>query len=876
MSRTQKHWWIVPVVALAMANADESARAAGQDDKAAGGVNASQITAITALAEAAPRDASQAAAPAQRPLAQDATQPDTDFPIWFLKSTRLIDPRLRPSAGIRVPRVSPREGGPLLFPNFPENDPGFVGGQTMPWSIRGSLGLFSVDRERDSSRFQEYRDVRDGTTAGLEAHFRDNRSVFNLLGRQLGRRDQDLTMDGALVGKFLWSAFYDETPHTYAFGAKSLYTGLGTNVLSIADSIQLDLQNSTTLPQATAKLTDYFNQQGQSFDASLRRQKTGVDVTLLSAYPFALKAGFSNESRDGTQLASASFAFYDFSEIPFPVKYDTRELKVTAERARPESRLYWSATYRASDFIDRFQTLTFDNPLRAVDSLGTYTTTFQRGPATGALALPPSNTYQEGSTSVVIKDLPLRSTLNALVSAGYLRQDEALMPFSTNSAVTLSSTTNPSFNATDLAGLPRRTAKTAMNTDTVHVRWTGTLTPKVHFNQQYRLYKLTNHEQPFEMLMFVREDQDPRFPETAGASYRTVLADFTKHTSTSEISYDAPADTHLSATYTFERMNRSFREVAWMNDNKAKVAVDTRRFGMLDLKSWYEFTNRTAAPYDNNQYNDVQGNPVGRPILPLLRKFDEAAYHKHEWQGMVTAYVNDATSVSGHVELVGTNYTDSPFGVLWDRRHAYGVDVTYAPSARWNVFADAGLERVQYEQGARSWRAPSPASAAAPFAPEPGFDSFSNWTALATDIYSSAGLGFEFFIVPEKLRLNMQYTYARSDGQEEFTSPLGTSAADDTNLFVPLPFTDVDDTVWHTFNPEIEYTLSKQVSLSAGWHYEKWRSADYTTDGFVNVNNYQTFFPFSTNANGLAMETGGFLPPPYRVNVLYVRMKVGF
>src|SRR6185295_6761924 len=103
MSRIQRHMWMVALVVLAMANADESARAAGEDDKTA------------------PTDASQAAPSEQRPLAQDASQPDTDFPVWFLKSTRLIDPRLRPSAGIRVPGVSPREGGPLLFPNFPEN-----------------------------------------------------------------------------------------------------------------------------------------------------------------------------------------------------------------------------------------------------------------------------------------------------------------------------------------------------------------------------------------------------------------------------------------------------------------------------------------------------------------------------------------------------------------------------------------------------------------------------------------------------------------------------------------------------------------------------------------------------------------------------------
>jgi hypothetical protein len=242
---------------------------------------------------------------------------------------------------------------------------------------------------------------------------------------------------------------------------------------------------------------------------------------------------------------------------------------------------------------------------------------------------------------------------------------------------------------------------------------------------------------------------------------------------------------------------------------------------------------------------------------------------------MATAYLSDATSIAGHVQLARTTYTDSPFGVLWDRRHSYGADLTYAPSARWNLFADVGFERMRYEQGARTWTAPVPASASNPFNPTPGFASNSNWTATPLDDYYSAGLGFEVLLAREKLRLHTQYTYSRSDGREDFASPLGV-AADDLNPFVPQPFTEVDDTEWHTLNPELDYTPSDHLALSAGWHYEKWRINDYTYDGFTYVTNFQTLFPFPPLPLGLAMETGGLLPPPYRTNVFYVRIKVGF
>jgi hypothetical protein len=46
-----------------------------------------------------------------------------------------------------------------------------------PWSVRGSLALFGVDDQRVSSKLQEFRDLRDGFTAGLEAHYREGRGT---------------------------------------------------------------------------------------------------------------------------------------------------------------------------------------------------------------------------------------------------------------------------------------------------------------------------------------------------------------------------------------------------------------------------------------------------------------------------------------------------------------------------------------------------------------------------------------------------------------------------------------------------------------------------------------------------------------------------
>jgi len=796
------------------------------------------------------------------PSQEDVTATGTLYPPWSLRSTRQIDPRVRPNLGKRVlTSYHPIKGGPLLYPTFSPLTPDYLEEQTArPWSLRASTAFFAVSDERASSKLQEYRDLSDGFTAGLEAKYRRGNTAFNLVGRQLGRDDQDLRLDVGSAGKVQLSALYDEIPHRFAFGATSLYGGIGSSHLTIPDSIQADLQNSTSNANLAQKAGAYVSSQGVSIDEELRRKQAGAEVVLLATYPLVAKASFSNESRDGLRPYSGSFGFGEFVELPWPVEYDTREARVSLEWAKPESRLQANAAYRYSTFVNHIGSFLFDNPFRISDGAA-LAGTFNAGPVMGRMTLEPSNQYHEGTGSFVIKDLPLRSTFTGLVSLGFMRQDEPLVPFSTNTVDILSSPTLPSFNATDPAGLPRPTARAAIDTQTAHVRWTSGSIGGLHLSAQYRLSRLDNREEPFTFFMFVREDQDVRRPETTGGTYQTVPADYTRHTFTGEAGYDLPRDSRLTLAYTFERMNRVFREVAWMNDNRLKVQFDTRRFGLLDLKSWYQRTNRGTADYRAFQYNEVQGNPLAHPMLPYLRKFDETPYHRNEAQVMATAYVTDSTSLSAHAQYVSTDYIDSPAGLLWDKRYSYGADFTYALTDRLSFFADAGLERVRSQQAGRQWQ---PITIPNPYVGETGLESNSNWTASPYDNYWSAGLGFEADVVPQRLHLNLQYNYSSSDGRHSYTSPRGTGP--DLNPFEPAPFDNVDDIRWQTFDTELEYRHNARLSLSAGYHYEKYQIDDFSYKGFSYTPLYTT---------GVAVLMGGDLPPAYQTNVFFVRLKLG-
>ena len=840
--------------------------------------------------------------------AEDATAPNTLFPPWSLQSTRDIDARFQPNLGMRVPMgYHEITGGPRLYRNFSSVAPDFIGGQTTrPWSLRASVAFLHVEDPRASAKLQEYRDLRNGASVGLDVHHRSGNGFFNLVGRQLGRKDQDVTLDLGMAGAVHGSLFYDEIVHTFAFDSKLLYAGAGTDTLTLPDRIQANLQNSATNAVLATKIAGYVTREAVSIDQSVTRQKIGGDLTLVATYPFVLKASFSNETRDGQRPYSGSFGFGDFVEIPWPVNVNTREFRLNGEWAKPESRVYASGTARVSDFINHVPSFTFDNPYRITDA-GVVAGTFNGGPVQGRMTLEPSNQYYEGSGSLVVKRLPMRSTFNAVVSLGYMRQDEPLVPFSTNTSDILASPVKASFNATDSSGLPRLTAQTALNTQTVHLRWTANPAPRLHLTGQYRLNKLDNHEEPFTFFMFVREDQDIRRPETpnpnntlAGGTFKTVPLAYAKHTATAEAGYDVSPASRLSVFYTFERMNREFREVAWMSDNKVKVAFDARARTWVDLKAWYERTQRKTDVYEFDQFNLAMGNPLGHPMLPWLEKFDEAPFRKNEAQMMATFTLNDAISVSSHALASGTTYDvtplgpvsltsqgltaqttlDNQFGVRWDRHYSYGADITYAPTPRVSVFAHAGLERMRTELAARQW---NNAAASNPYLRETTPVSASNWTSIPFDRYVSSGFGFEASSPADRVHVKVHYSFSRSEGQQSYTSPVGTVgllpgvvaqngtvltpvSANDVNAFVPAAFDNVDNVTWHTFTPELTCKLTHALAVSLGYTYESWKVNDYNYTGF-------SYTPFYTT--GIALLMGSALPPSYHTNVVYLRAKVG-
>jgi hypothetical protein len=798
-------------------------------------------------------------------FAEDATQSDSNFPPWSLYSNQNFDPRVKPNGGLRLP---------LLFPNFSPVVPDYdrTIAATRNWSAKISLAEFGVYLDPLSAKFNEFRDVRNGAVAGVEAHYREGTSYLNVAGRELGRRDEDMNIEGGVAGKYVFSFMDTEVPHNYMFGAASLFSGVGTGNLTISDSIRTDIQNSTSITDADTKLAGYVSQQGQSVNLDLDREKRGADITILRTYPWVIKLGATEESRNGERPWSASFGFADFVEIPWAVHYAQDDFHINAEWAKPESRIYFNAGFRANLFQDRVPSETFSNPFRIKDSAD-LTGSYDGGPATGRLALYPSNQSYEPSAVLVVKELPWDSTLSATLSAAFGYQNEPLLPFSTNTSDTVFNMVGAAFNATDPAALPRQTAEASVNSESLQLRWTAHPSDHLHLNTEYRVFRNDVTTPRFVFADFVREDQDVRTPTnqctepcSANFTFSSLPIGYTRQTATITANYDFGHDNQLGLTYTFENWDRRYREVKYMDDNRIRLTYDSKAKKWLDFKGWYEHTIRTASSYHFNEWHMAEGDGDEYTALPMLHKFDEAPYHKDDIQAMATFTLGSSMSISTHGLFGKTSFDGQTFGVLDNSHQSYGVDYSYDASNWLSFFADYSFEKFHTRLHDRTF---TPGDACDPYTNAPGYASACNWFGVPEDTYNTAGVGVDAYLIPKRFHWTVSYSFSKSHGTQSYSGGGGVD-----NPFVPTNFNNVDSATYNTIDQELEYKFTKTIALDAGYLYELWLDKDYNYDGFNYVNQFSAFNFLPITGTNLLM--GGLLPPEYHANVAYFRLKFGF
>ncbi len=555
-----------------------------------------------------------------------------------------------------------------------------------------TFGVWQRDSDTISSKFLEYRDIPNGGVVpffrmqGLKGDLR-----YDLIGHDVSQKDQRYF--GLLEGKS-WKIDVDYVgvPHSFGNGGKSILTPVaqvdGTE-WRLSDTLQGSFQDSiealparnygTVLPIVQPTL----DTQPSNIDIKLQRNRTKVGFSLMPGEGnFDVGVTYFNERRTGDRTNhGTAFGFNNVVETTDPIRYITQDFGVKATMKGN-----WGVAFggfNVNDFTDKYDTFGWDNPFRATDStsgnayLGPYSTT--AGPATGLLALPPSNQAWNVNGGTTLTFGP-RTRLTADLQFGQWRQNEQqFIPWTTNTAIF-----TPSGQPATTAPLPAANLDGKIDVLALNGFFTTKVTNDFRLNARYRFYQNENKTPQIRFEEgYVRYDavweEIPRISVPYGFDSNYLDAYGT---------YDIGRVVGLEVGYKWKKINRTFRETEHTTENTIRAAADFRFGGGGVARALYEFGSRDFDEYHAIEAEHASFLEPGPPAnQPTLRRYDQAKRDRDRFGAQV-----QWSAPSGVFTLGGSffwnkdEYDDSPVPCI--------VDTEFCPGGEQ---APLGLLEAEYK-----------------------------------------------------------------------------------------------------------------------------------------------------------------------------------
>jgi len=721
------------------------------------------------------------------------------------------------------------------------------------------------DPALSSSKFNEYGDVRDGFyVPRLDVHFDDILGSSNYVSLQSQKavyRDQSYLATFGEYGKFKFQFRYDEIPHIYTNTTRTLFTQTSPGVWSFPAAIRSQLQatSSTNLPSQIAG-TGSFTGQGVvtnfNFLTPSIERKAG---TVLFSYDLTdkwnLNASYFRESEKGLRpiglimnsspSASATSGFG--VELPETINYFNNVVRVGTDYGTRA----WSvqASYLGSFFQNNIHQLSWDNPFAL-----THETTST--PLTGRMALYPDN-HANYLIFAGATDLSKYVRFMASISPGWLGQDTAFLPYTTNTAINTCGDGTQA--CSSLSVLPAPNLSGNKHTLAMNYTFVTTAWKNIELKAAYRHYDY-NNDTP--VRNFTPVEGDINGP---GSDENTPFAFNRKNIEASGEWFFAKKSS-IKAGYQGEWMDRSHRDVAHSFENTFFATGDWVPIKDLLFRVSYRHSDRKPDVYqDDNASDPATGNPVlctdtttitFTANQRCLRRFDESARLRNRGDVLVEYSPTDRITLTAFAGTVQDNYnrpggTNSPvplnfltgsaatvgpyylYGVLKDLSYNWGFDADYALSSQVSFFAEYSYERYHKRMITR-YRTPPGSSPPQNILTCSGCDTANNdWESVAREPVHIYTIGTDthfgrkiYFTTYYSLSAGIGHVFSHPLGDPTITSGTNQFLLTGTNAAVDYPETVNRN---HEFVVVAKYKLTERLSPKLEYRYQQWDYKDYQT-----------------------------------------------
>jgi MtrB/PioB family decaheme-associated outer membrane protein len=650
-------------------------------------------------------------------------------------------------------------------------------------------GAISPNRENSLAKFYEYNDLRPGAFGNLflAAGSKDGLYGIDFWAKNIGYEDQSYYLSASKAGEHYANFGWDQTPHLYSTSARTIYNGVGTNTLTIPNGVRNTLQ--TDVANNANLRTDVLNNVRQT-DIGIRRDTASFNYRWTPDDSWDVRADYSHMRRSGTQTEGVIFnnsVNPRYAEVPKPVNDTTQNFGVNGEYAGTSfwgqkfnaKIAYTGSVYQGDSYYDAQNPFQNDTlPACAGAPVATNCV-----PAFGRMSLWPNNNAQAISGTIGA-DLPFKSRYVGTISYNMMRQNQDLLPYTSNPGLYLNGTTT---RADSLSALPFSSLNGEINTTLVNNILTTQITPDLRSKLSYRYYDYRNETGTRLISTAIGTDYsaNSRIP----APRYSLQTSYTKQNAAAELNWRPVKSLTTGVAYGFQRYEYSFNDVDATNEHSGKVFADWAGFDGVKLRSSWLFAARRYETYTNQIQATSNGGYYNGYRSPTLADRD-----LNKGKVQIDLDAGPMAVVSPFVGIQYNHYLTDPYGaaetgLLKDNAWNGGVEIAFHPVAESRFFF-----AYTHEEHDRRFI---------------GGSTTTRYDATLKDRVDTIMAGLDQIVIPNKLDLKLTYTLAMAPGSWYTTAFLGNPTIG------VMPDT---KTTWQRIDALATYKFDEDLVRRMGWN----------------------------------------------------------
>jgi len=612
------------------------------------------------------------------------------------------------------------------------------------WEYSGRLefGVVGGDADERNARFRTYQDPDNGAylnNFSLLMKQPGSGYYFEATGGGAGHDDQYYGVQFGRYNDWKVKLYYNEIPHVFTDRYRTLWSGIGTDALTLLPGLTAGGSGSTAADNAAVAAQALNN---PPTELSLKRRQVGIRLDLTLSDAWKGYASYTLEKRKGARPFGAVWGSANNGglapvDIPESIDYSVQDLLAGVSHTGELST--FNLRLSASLFQNEIDTLTFQEPYRLSPGAGITTTPAAGAFTQGKLDLSPDNTAYNVRGEYT-RSLPnfYNGSFTAVLSGGKWRQDDSLLPYTTIPNLAMANVTLLPGGGWDTTGsLSRKTADAAINTLLSDL--TLSLNPTANLNLKFkgRYYEAENSTDPFLLVnpnaVYVDSDAATAGNQTGGLTlngvtgvWGRVLNDGTGQNvlmgananpagnipiksvyySAQQYRLGATAEyrltklSNLNASFERETISREnrVRDRTW--EDKAKLTYVNRGLGDSTLRVSYEYAQRRGSDYRISTYDDAfssalvpmpttTGTNVGTWAVRNnsgIKTFDLADRDQHVANIRVNTMLRENLDASVSFQAREATFPDSDYGRARRSQRSANLDLSYQPSPRQSIY----------------------------------------------------------------------------------------------------------------------------------------------------------------------------------------------